>query len=301
MDNFDGFDINISKWARPLNLYTDGVVKSIARSVCDALEASGLADTCKVLPYGSQYFDSAISVNTPLDIYVLDTKNFAYDVQSTVDTSTLDLPKEQTDYKKFRDIVYKDMRNHFHKNNVSIIGNTIYIKKENYKVHVKPALLYHAYTNVINKNGEQVVSFIEGVTMPKKDGSPLIYYPFHEEKNYNSTNIKTDYRFNSIVRVFKHLSDWMSRKEGYSTMIHSFLITCLLYNVPNVVIKRMSGYDDAIVEIVDYLYDILTTDLYKDMYEINDIKLLFSSKQTWTRESALDFILKSKKYIKYII
>ncbi len=301
MDNIESFGINIDKWAKPLNLYTDGIIKSMVRSVETALENSDLGNTYTVLPFGSQYFDSAISLNTPLDIYVVNTKDYYYDVQSTIDVSSLDLPKGKIDYKKYKDNIYKAIQKHFGKHNVTVVGNTIYIKKEQYRIHIKPAVSYHAYTNVIDKNGDTIVSFIEGVTLFSKDGGQVIYYPYHEQKNYHNVNMKTDNRFNSIVRVFKHLSDWISRKEGYSTMMPSFLITCLVYNVPNVVIKRMSGYDDAVVEIVNYLYDILTTDLYKEMYEINDIKLLFSSKQTWTREAALDFVLKSKRYIKYII
>lgn len=302
MDNIDSFGINIDKWARPLNLYTDGAIKSIARRVNTALENSDFeGDTYTVLPFGSQYFDNAISQNTPLDVYVINTKNYYYDVQSTVDVSSLDLPKEKIDYKKYRDTVYKAIQNHFGKHNVTIVSNTIFVKQEQYRLHIKPAIAYHAYTNVIDKTGETVVSFIEGVSILNKDGGQVVYYPYHEQKNYHEANIKTDNRFNSIIRVFKHLSDWISRKEGCSTMMSSFLITCLIYNVPNVMIKRMSGYEDVVVEIVDYLYDILTTDLYKEMYEINDIKLLFSSKQTWSREVALDFILKSKRYIKYII
>ncbi len=302
MDNIDSFGININKWAKPLNLYTDGIIKSIVRGVENALEKeiTDWGDTYSVLPFGSQYFDSAISQNTPLDIYVINKKDYYYDAQSTVDTSSLNLPTEKIDYKKYRDTIYKCIQKHFGKHNVSLVANTIYIKQEQYRVHVKPAISYHAYTNVIDKTGKTIVSFIEGVTLLNKDGSNVVYYPYHEQKNYHNVNIKTDNRFNSIVRVFKHLSDWISRKEGYSTMVSSFLITCLVYNVPNVIIKRMSGYDDAVAEIVNYLYDILTTDLYKEMYEINDIKLLFSSKQVWTKDATLDFILKSKRYIKYI-
>ncbi len=303
MDTTDAFDINISKWANPLNLYTDGIIKSLARGIRSALEASDviLEDTCRVVPCGSQYFDSAISVNTPADMYLVNIKDYYYDVQSTIDTTTLNLPTEKIDYKKYRHDVYKDMQKYFNKSNVSLVGNTIYIKKENYKVHLKPAVAYHAYTNVIDKNGDTIVVFVDGVAMPSKDDGLTIYYPYQEEKNYHIANVKTDYRFNSIVRVFKHLADWISRKEGHSSMIHSYLITCLIYNVPNVIIKRMSGYDDAILEIVDYLYDVLTTDLYKEMYEINDIKLLFSSKQIWSRENALNFVVKAKKYVKYIV
>ncbi len=303
MDNIESFDVNIDKWAKPLNLYIDGVIKSIVRNVETALadSASGLGKTCSVLPFGSQYFDSAISQNTPLDIYVVNTKEYYYDVESTVDTSLLDLPTSKIDYEKFKTSVYKDMQKYFGKYNVGLLGNTIHIKKEQYKIHLKPVASYHAYTNVLDKNADTVVSFIEGVALPKKDESLLIYYPYHEEKNYHTTNRKTDNRFNAIVRVIKHLSDWISRKDGYSTMMPSYLLTCLAYNVPNVVIKRMSGYDAALVEIIDYLYDMLITDLYKDMYEINDIKLLFSSKQTWNRDITLNFLQRAKHYIKYIV
>ncbi len=303
MDNIESFDINIDKWAKPLNLYIDGVIKSIVRNVETALSDSafGLGDMCRVLPFGSQYFDSAISLNTPLDVYVINTKHYYYDIHSTVDPSILDLPTSKIDYEKFKTHVYKDMQKHFGKYNVGLLGNTVHIKKDQYKIQVKPAISYHAYTNVLDKHGDTVVSFIEGVSVPRKDASLLIYYPYHEEKNYNTTNLKTDYRFNSMVRVLKHLSDWISRKDGYSTMMPSYLLSCLAYNVPNVVIKRMSGYDAALIEILDYLYDTLITDMYKDMYEINDIKLLFSSKQTWSRDTTLNFIQRAKHYSKYII
>lgn len=303
MDNLNIFDADVSKWSKPINIYTDGVVKSMARDVRKALNDSSTSedDIYRVIPFGSQYFDNAIFATTALDMYILNTENYFYDIADGIDKSKLELPQNSIDYKKYRKSIYKLMGDYFKKSNISLGNISISIKKEHYRVNIVPVYSHRSYQNVIDKEGNTIVSFVEGVTFFDKSGKQVINYPTHEEKNYHITNLKTDYRFNAIVRFFKNLSYWISRKEGYSVLAHSYLITSLIYNVPNVILKRMSGYDGSVLEITDYLYDVLTTDLYKDMYEINDIKLLFSSKQKWSLNTALNLIAKYRQYAKYIV
>ena len=300
MDYSNDFHIDINKWAKPLNIYTDGVVKNIVNDIRSVIGSTESNDIYKVIPFGSQYYDNAVSPLTPLDIYVLNTSEYYFDVSKDVDVNKLNIEKKDIDYKNYKHKLYKDIQKHFKKQNVGLGDTSISIKKQMYGINLIAAYSYRAYQNVIDKNGNSIVSFIEGLTFFDKNDNQIINYPFHDEKNYFEINLKTDYRFNSIVRVFKNLSNWISRKEGYSTMMSSYLINCLIYNNPNTMLKRMIGYDEMITEIVNYLFDILNTDLYRDMYEINDIKLLFSSKQKWDKKLVLNFLSKCREYMKYI-
>lgn len=301
MDYGSDFNINLNKWAKPLNMYTDGVIKNIVNDIRSVIGSDAYSqDIYSVIPFGSQYYDNAVSSITPLDIYVLNKSAYYFDVSKDVDINTLNIEKKYIDYKNYRHTLYKDIQKKFKKQNVGLGDISISIKKQAYSINLVASYSYRSYQNVIDKNGDSIVSFIEGATFFDKDENQIINYPFHDEKNYLTENIKTDYRFNSIVRVLKNLSNWISRKEGYSTMMRPYLINCLVYNVPTTMLKRMVGYDELILEMVDYLHDVLTTDLYRDMYEVNDIKLLFSSKQKWNKKLVLNFLLKCREYMKYI-
>ncbi len=196
--------------------------------------------------------------------------------------NNFNIEHKDIDYKDYRKKVYKILQKRYTKQNVGLRNISIPVKHNLYNLNIVPAYSYRSYQNVVDKDGNVTTSFVEGVAFCPEGGKRIINYPHHDNKNYYIANNKTDYRFNAAVRLMENLSYWITRKEGYSTMMHPYLIFCLVYNVPNTIFKRMIGYDELIEEIVDYLYGVVGTDVFRDMYEINEIKLLFSSKQTFS-------------------
>ena len=68
----------------------------------------------------------------------------------------------------------------------------------------------------------------------------------------------------------------------------------LLSNYPYFNFKN---YDEAILNILSYLYEKIASENYLELSEINDIKVLFSTKNNINRKNVLVALYKLRKYI----
>ena len=87
--------------------------------------------------------------------------------------------------------------------------------------------------------------------------------------------------------------------DGIVTANHtpSYLIECLVWNVPNEYLSHDSLTDD-IRAILAYLFNNTINDADCEKWgEINELKYLFRSSQPWTREQAHSFLSAAWDYI----
>ena len=100
-----------------------------------------------------------------------------------------------------------------------------------------------------------------------------------------------------MVRILKCMRNEM-RDNAYleANNIPSFLIECLLWNVPDRYFKN-SLYINNLSEILDYLV-LKTVDANncQEWKEVSKLKDLFKSDQAWTQEQVYNFVLATKRY-----
>jgi len=102
---------------------------------------------------------------------------------------------------------------------------------------------------------------------------------------------QTGGKYKKIVRVLKSLRDVLAAHGAYKIPIgSSFLIECLVSNIPN----ENFGYDryvDDVWAVLAYLFNnTLTADKCKDWVEVNGRRYLLRSGGQWTIENALGLI-----------
>ena len=74
------------------------------------------------------------------------------------------------------------------------------------------------------------------------------------------------------------------------------IIEALIWNLPDEYFV-FNNYDDAVLKDIEYIYERIAGDDYMSLSEINDIKVLFSSRNNINRKEALKALYELKQFI----
>jgi hypothetical protein len=117
-------------------------------------------------------------------------------------------------------------------------------------------------------------------------------FPEQQNRNGITKNHGTGERFKAMVRALKNLRAEMDDQLiPEAADIPSFLIECLVYNVPNDLLGRTQYYDDM-KNILAHIYlNTKDASLSAKWLEESELKYLFGSHQSWTQAQAAAFAL----------
>ena len=79
--------------------------------------------------------------------------------------------------------------------------------------------------------------------------------------------------------------------------VASFLIECLVWNVPNEGFNHSLYREDVQYVLADTFNNTLSDELCKEWGEVNELKYMFRSGTPWTRQQAHDFLSAAWDYI----
>lgn len=135
--------------------------------------------------------------------------------------------------------------------------------------------------------------------LPDSDpGKEILNYPKQQFENGEAKHVRTDRRFKKMVRVVKNLSNEMGdRKIAAAEPIPSFLIECLVYQVPDTYFGKSSFYEELRVVLAFIAVNTASDDLCEKWTEVNEIKFLFHIAQPWTRGQANAFARAAWTYV----
>ena len=182
---------------------------------------------------------------------------------------------------------------------VSYFGRSV-VKRGNKAFNIRETT-YHVEADVApffehrryNRDG----TYLQGVELRLDKGSDrIINWPEQHYENGVNKNQQTGTRFKSIVRVLKALSNEMVDQRIQSGNIPSFLIECLVWNVPNDRFQHYTYIGDVQAALA-FLYENTRTDYpCQEWSEVSELKYLFRPDQKWTREQANAFTIAAWNY-----
>lgn len=137
-----------------------------------------------------------------------------------------------------------------------------------------------------------------GTEFYSDSGKRVINWSRQQYDNGVAKNKVTGGRFKLITRSVKRLRNEMTEERiGAADPMASYLIECLMWNVPN----ECFGHDTYSADIRDaliHLYNATKSeDTCSEWGEINELKYLFRSGQPWTRDQANGFALAAWRYV----
>lgn len=156
------------------------------------------------------------------------------------------------------------------------------------EVDVVPAVRFHYVTWL---PAASKYNTIEGVAILGLDGRWTLNFPDQHATNGIEKRSRTACRFKRMVRVFKRLRSDMADRGLLSNKVPSFLVECLVYAVENSYfgVESDDRYD-RVRRIAHRMRDLLTdASTAALLLEINQVKWLFHSEQSWSHSDALAF------------
>jgi hypothetical protein len=141
-------------------------------------------------------------------------------------------------------------------------------------------------------------TYREGTAVLPATGSFIANYPKQNEANGKSKNDATSRRYRAGVRVLKNLCSEMA-ENGYASAngVRSYLLECLVWNVPNDGFDRDSRKADMQYILAHLCNETRQDDSCSGWTEVNGNKYLFHPSQRWSRGAANTFLNDAWKYV----
>jgi hypothetical protein len=201
-------------------------------------------------------------------------------------------------YTDFKQDLHQALINKFGKDGIKKGKKAFDVHPNSYRVDadVVPTFEYKKFNGLTNPDGS--LQYISGTKLYSDNGDGIINWPSYHFENGVEKNKATKNRYKFIVRVLKRLRYDMT--DHGITEAHdapSFLIECLVYNVPNHLFGSAHYYEDVRSVLIHTFNATKDDSTCAGWKEVSGLKDLFQVNQPWTRKNANDFILAAWRYV----
>ena len=271
--------------------------ESAVRKAIAASSALSLANI-KVFPQGSYRNRTNVKQDSDVDISVLRTDIcFAdYSMSEMLTDSDVGLVNHPYSYGEFKNDVETALRSYFGRNGVTRGNKAFDIHENSYRVDadVVPCFQHRRYKR--RSSGGHY--YISGTELRPDNGGQIINWPDQNYENGVAKNDATNRQFKGVVRILKRLRNEMDEENIASAKpIPSFLIECLVWNVPNEGFGHDSYTADVRWALAHLFNNTMNREGCHEWGEINELKYLFRGSQPWTMEQAHEFISAAWDYL----
>ena len=267
----------------------DNAERAIRKAI-DASETLNNRDIC-VFPKGSYRNRTNARLSSDVDICILcrNTINLGPDGITPNDVGLLPATYHYTDYKN-------DVQNalvaYFGHESVTRGNKAFDVHENTYRVDSDVVACF------VHRHYHQNGTYLEGECLHPDNGTTVINWSNQNYDNGVEKNKSTGLRFKAVVRILKRLRNEMADNSyRIAENLPSFLIECLVYNVPNEGFGH-EGYIADVRWVLAHLCDDTRKDSDCEKWgEVNELKYLFHSSKPWTREQVNTFLNAAWNYI----
>ena len=291
----------LSGWIAPLTKKEEERAENTIRMVRSALDDCSELRTMSIEVFTQGSFANNTNVRTESDVdVVVMLKSTFYSVYPDgINGSYFGFGPGSISFDGFRLLVKTALENKFGISSVKDGNKSIKISENTYhvKADVVPALQYRNYRVL---NSFRADSYVEGIKFYAEDGSEIINYPKRHRENGVRKNKETGRQYKALVRIMKHVKNEMvDQKLIDEKKIASFLIECLVWNLPNSTITSYDTWTETVRQAIITLYNAIKEGRHKSWSEVSGMFDLFSPKQKWTEQEVELFLLQAWIYLGY--
>jgi hypothetical protein len=293
----------LNQMCRPASDTEENKLQNAESILRKALSASEIVQSSKyeIFGQGSYANNTNIRLNSDIDINVCYTDAFYYRVPEGKTGS--DYGHNNTvnySFKLFKDDIERMLVEYYGRSEVVRKNKCITIKGNTNRIQIDvvPTWKFRRYDNENNRN------YVEGVVLYADNNqyTQITNYPKQHLKNGVEKNTETLKRFKRLTRIFKNVRVKMDNENYYKNEnITSFLLECLVYNVPTVTFNKNEYnciWNDILKDAIYYLWDSTKedSDVYKNWGEVSELLYLMKGHK-WTRQDVNDYLLKMWNYL----
>ena len=197
----------------------------------------------------------------------------------------------------WRSEVEKALSNYFGNGEVDTSGEVAITVKEKPgsrpSADVVPAFEYVRYDDAFR------VQRHRGSKVFKKTQGSIVNYPKQQLDNGKIRNRNTGGRYKQFVRALKNAENALVA-EGIGDELPSYFMECLVYNVPDGVLRSGTSLGEGFRRTLYWLYQHLNDEyVYEDWLEPNELKYLFWRGNKWTLSDGQKLVLQTWNYLGY--
>lgn len=283
-----------SEWAKPPGKTEEERCENAEKAVRNAIAASDKFNrrNIKVFTQGSYRNNTNVRKDSDVDIGILCFDTFFHDLPEGYTRESFGFESASYHYTQFKNEVEEALVDYFGRNSVTRGNKAFDIKENSYHVEadVAPFFEHRRYS----KDGK----YLSGVELLPDKGVRVINWPEQHYNNGVNKNTATGRRFKALVRIIKSLCNKMA-DEGIAEAkpIASFLIECLVWNVPNNYFGN-STYTSDVRHCLAFLFNnTRTSEECSEWGEVSELKYLFKASPDSKRQEAHSFIARAWDYI----
>ncbi|NAY91398.1 nucleotidyltransferase [Muricauda sp. JGD-17] len=288
----------LNNWRRPPSDAEETKLNNAERMVREAIseDETLLSKSIEVFGQGSYANDTNVKLNSDIDINVCYNDGFYYDLPNDVskDDAGLGNPSEYS-YAELKDDVEKALIRKFGRDSVrredkciKVLGNTYRVETD-----VVPTWEYKRYSSAKR--------YVTGVYFKSDKGTWIDNYPKQHIKNGKDKNAETHMRFKRLTRIHRKLRYKMiDDGEDIGDGITSFLLECLVWNVPNRIFNNNDTWTDRLRDSIVYIYQKTKEEKEcKEWGEVSELLYLFHGERKWSRKEVNDYMLQAWDYLEF--
>lgn len=279
---------SFATWAKPPSqteqTKCDNAVRAVQKAIgaSEALQGRSIA----VLPQGSYRNRTNVRADSDVDLCVLCSDSLFFDLPNGKTPADFAISTPATyPFAQFRNDVESALVSYFGSQSIKRGNKAFDVHENTYRIDadVVACFEYRRY----QENGIRPT----GTAFRPDNGLRIINWPEQNYDNGVAKNNATARRFKAIVRILKNLRNEMEEKHIAAVKpISSFLIECLVWNVPNEGFGHDTYSADVRWVLAHLFNNTLRMEDCKEWGEINELKYLFRSSQPWTMEQAHTFV-----------
>lgn len=290
----------LTGWTKPPSNSEQTELENSERMVRDAINSDEKLN--KISPetfgQGSYANDTNVRLKSDIDINVRYTDSFYFDLPENTTETDLGfyrLPAAGYTFDEYKNDVENALVKKFGRDQVkrkdkclTILGNTYRIQTD-----VVPTWNYRGY----NKDGTYILG---ALFIPDSSFMGTVNFPKQHIQNAINKNSNTFRRFKRLTRLHRKLRYKMIYDgEKVCDNITSFLLECLVWNVPNRIMNDNDSWTDRLKESIVYIYEQTNDEeTCKEWGEVSELLYLFVGRK-WTYKDVNSYMVLLWNHLEY--
>jgi len=290
-----------TNWTKPPSDTEQTKLENSERMVRDAINEDEKLKKISTETFGQGSYanDTNVKLNSDIDINVRYTDGFYFDLPEDTTESDLGLdklPSANYTFKEFKDDVENALVKKFGRSEVKRTDKCLRIKENNYRIQtdVVPTWNYRRY----NKDGSYVLG---AKFLPESSIWGIVNFPKQHIQNGKDKNANTQRRFKRLTRLHRKLRYKMVEDgETINKNITSFLLECLVWNVPNRIMNDYNTWTERLKQSIIYIYEqTKEEETCKEWGEVSELLYLLRGGRTWSRTDVNEYMVKLWNYLEF--
>lgn len=269
--------------------------RAVRKAICASTKLSSKDIT--VFTQGSYANRTNVREDSDVDVCVMYTGAFFsdYSMSDGLSDAVFGYTNGDYSYAEFKNDVEAALVSYFDEDSVTRGHKAFDIHANTYRIDadVVPAFEHLRFHGTPQNNWSD-----SGTQILPDDGGEIINWPRQNYDNGVQKNEDTGQRFKAVTRILKRLRNEMA-DEGYDAAepIPSYLIECLVWNVPNEDFGHYTWTEDVRHALAHLWNETRTDESCGEWGEVNELKYLFNSWQPWNRNEVNTFLQAAWDYI----